>query len=54
MFVNLFRSVNQDIAFDVYRALDGELPEQHAEDEIYLITGSNNAAYDTLCTKRAS
>lgn len=46
MFINLFRSVNQDITFDVYRALDGELPEQPADDEIYLITGSNNAAYD--------
>lgn len=48
MFVKLFRSVNQDITFEVFRAQDGELPEHPAADELLLITGSNNAVYDTL------
>jgi GMP synthase-like glutamine amidotransferase len=40
--------VDPNIIFKVYRTLDGELPEHPAADELYLITGSNNAAYDTL------
>ena len=48
MFVKLFHSVNQNITFEVFRAQDGELPEHPAADELHLITGSNNAAYDTL------
>ena len=48
MFVKLFRSVNQNITFEVFRALDCKLPKHPAADELHLITGSNNAAYDTL------
>ncbi|MBR4135278.1 MAG: hypothetical protein IKU03_02570 [Bacteroidales bacterium] len=46
MFVNLFHAVNYDITFEVFRVLDGELPDYPAANEIHLITGSNNAAYD--------
>lgn len=48
MFEKLFHSVNQNITFNVYQTWDGELPEHPAANELYLITGSNNAAYDDL------
>lgn len=48
LFEKRFHYVNPNIIFKVYRTLDGELPEHPVPDEIYLITGSNNAAYDTL------
>lgn len=48
MFEKLFHSVNQNITFNIYQTWDGELPEHPAADELYLITGSNNAAYDDL------
>ena len=48
MFYNLFRPVNPDITFDIYRVMDGELPEQLEPGTLYLIPGSNNAAYDDL------
>lgn len=48
LFEKRFHSVNPNIIFKVYRTLDGELPVHPVPDEIYLITGSNNAAYDTL------
>ena len=47
-FEKRFHPVDPNIIFKVYRALDGELPEHPVPDEIYLITGSNNAAYDNL------
>ena len=48
LFEKRFHSVDPNIIFKVYRTLDGELPEHPAADELYLITGSNNAAYDDL------
>ena len=48
MFEKLFHSVNQNITFNIYQTWDGELPEHPAANELYLITGSNNAAYDDL------
>ena len=48
MFEKLFHSVNQNITFNIYQTWDGELPEHPAANELYLITGSNNAAYDNL------
>ena len=48
LFEMRFHSVNPNIIFKVYRTLDGELPGHPVPDEIYLITGSNNAAYDDL------
>ena len=48
MFYNLFRPVNPGLTFNIYRVMDGELPEHPIPDEIYLIPGSNNAAYDDL------
>ena len=48
LFEKRFHSVDPNIIFKVYRTLDGELPEHPTADELYLITGSNNAAYDTL------
>lgn len=48
MFTKLFHSANQNITFNIHQTCDGELPELPVPDEIYLITGSNNAAYDTL------
>lgn len=48
LFEKRFHFVDLNIIFKVFRALDGELPEHPAADELYLITGSNNAAYDTL------
>ena len=48
MFYNLLRPVNPELAFNIYRVMDGELPEQFEPDTLYLIPGSNNAAYDDL------
>ena len=48
MFYNLFRPVNSGLTFDIYRVMDGELPEQFDPDTLYIIPGSNNAAYDDL------
>ena len=48
MFYDLFRPVNPEITFDIYRVMDGELPEQFEPDTLYIIPGSNNAAYDDL------
>lgn len=48
MFYNLFRPVNPELTFDISRVMDGELPEQFEPDTLYLIPGSNNAAYDDL------
>ena len=47
-FEKRFHSVDPNIILKVFRTLDGELPEHPTPDEIYLITGSNNAAYDNL------
>ena len=48
LFEKRFHSVNPNIILKVFRTLDGELPEHPVPDEIHLITGSNNAAYDDL------
>jgi len=48
MFYNLFRPVNPGLTFNIYRVMDGELPEQFDPDALYIIPGSNNAAYDNL------
>ncbi|MBR4647579.1 MAG: type 1 glutamine amidotransferase [Bacteroidales bacterium] len=48
LFEKRFHSVDPNIIFKVFRTLEGELPEHPAADELYLITGSNNAAYDDL------
>ena len=48
MFYNLFWPVNPELTFNIYRVMDGELPEQFEPDTLYLIPGSNNAAYDDL------
>ena len=48
MFEKLFHSVNQNITSNIYQIWDGELPEHPVPDELYLITGSNNAAYDDM------
>ena len=48
LFEKRFHSVNPNIILKVFRTLDGELPENPVPDEIHLITGSNNAAYDDL------
>lgn len=48
MFFDLFRPINPDLTFDICRVLEGELPEQFETDTLYLIPGSNNAAYDDL------
>lgn len=48
LFEKRFHSVNPNIILKVFRTLDGELPEHPVCNEIYLITGSNNAAYDDL------
>ena len=48
MFYDLFRPVNPELTFNICRVMDGELPEQFEPDTLYLIPGSNNAAYDDL------
>ena len=48
MFFNLFRPINPELSFDIYRVMDGELPEDFESETLYLIPGSNNAAYDEL------
>lgn len=46
MFTRLFDAVSTDVAYRVWHAMDGELPQQLSPTEIYLITGCNQAAYD--------
>ena len=48
MFYELFRPINPELTFNIYRVMDGELPEQFEPDTLYIIPGSNNAAYDDL------
>lgn len=48
MFYDLFRPVNPDLTFDICRVMDGELPERFESGTLYIIPGSNNAAYDDL------
>ena len=48
LFYNLFRPINPELSFDIYRVMDGELPEHFESETLYLIPGSNNAAYDDL------
>jgi GMP synthase-like glutamine amidotransferase len=48
MFYDLFRPVNPDLTFDICRVMDGELPERFESGTLYIIPGSNNAAYDNL------
>ncbi len=46
MFEKLFRSVNPDTDFQVFMAMDEELPTDIRHDEIYLITGCNRSVYE--------
>lgn len=48
MFYDLFRPLKIDLTFDICRVMDGELPERFDPDTLYLIPGSNNAAYGNL------
>ena len=48
MFYDLFRPINPEISFNINRVMDGELPKQFDPNTLYLIPGSNNAAYDDL------
>lgn len=48
MFFNLFRPINPELSFDICRVMDGELPEDFESETLYLIPGSNNAAYNEL------
>ncbi len=48
MFYELFRPINPELTFNIYCVMDGELPEQFEPDTLYIIPGSNNAAYDDL------
>lgn len=46
MFTRLFDAVTSDAHYEVYRAMDGSLPEPKADGGIYLITGCNQSVYD--------
>ena len=48
MFYDLFRPVNPDLTFDICQVMEGELPERFESGTLYIIPGSNNAAYDDL------
>ncbi|EAX98481.1 glutamine amidotransferase class-I family protein [Trichomonas vaginalis G3] len=44
MFMKLFNSVADGLKFNVFLTLNGELPQELHNDELYVITGSNNGA----------
>lgn len=46
MFTNLFDSVERGIEYNIYRAMDGELPYPDPNGGLYLITGCDQSAYD--------
>ena len=48
MHEKLFGAVANGVEFQVYKTMDGELPETLHSDEIYLIPGCMNSAYDLL------
>lgn len=48
MHERLMHSVNPDIQFRVFMAMEGEMPASFNRDEIYLIPGCICSAYDTL------
>ena len=47
MFSSLFDKVSGDISYRTYRAFEEELPDFISTSEAYLITGSNQSAYDS-------
>ncbi len=46
MFQSLFLSVDDNLEFKVFQAIEGEYPENMDECEAYIITGSKSSAYD--------
>ena len=48
MFMDLYRSVCEDADFEVFHTMDGILPDKFDRDELYIITGSNNSAYEDV------
>lgn len=48
MFTRLFDAVDENIEYEVYRTMDGELPELLSFDGFCLITGCNLSAYDEI------
>lgn len=46
MFTRLFDSVAEGIEYKVYNTMEGELPVPRDNNELYLITGCNQSAYD--------
>lgn len=48
MFVRLFERACDDFSYVVTNVLDGELPAEDEESDIYLITGSNNGVYEDI------
>lgn len=46
MFTRLFSGVDPATTYEVYNAMDGELPGELHQGELYLITGCNHGAYD--------
>lgn len=48
MHERLFSAVTDNVEFRVYMAMNGELPQTLKSDEIYLIPGCMNSAYDPL------
>ena len=48
MFTNLFNSVCNDADYHVYEAMNGVLPDEFRQHELYVITGCNLSAYDDI------
>lgn len=48
MFEGLLSSVSDECEYTVYNTWQGELPADLSADELYLITGSNNSAYEDI------
>nr|SOH55385.1 glutamine amidotransferase class I [Trichomonas tenax] len=48
MFMRLFDSVAQGLKYHVFMTLKGKLPTELHNDELYIITGSNNGAYQDI------
>jgi len=48
MFEKIFSDVDERCVFSVLQTWKGELPSTMSKDDIYLISGSNNSAYDNV------
>lgn len=53
MFERVFKAADSDCEFEVFQTWQHELPESLNTEDLYLITGSNNSAYDDVAWIKA-